>query len=228
MVYEHKTRLVLRRAERQGGAVLLLTLLFVAMFSGLGILAMRHTQAELRSAGTYVDSAQAELLAVAGIAMIATDIKTNWSKKDLNWSAEWSTYKDQFTAMEYEALSGDDDDDTDNTHEPRVELKFSPMFGGGAHDAGVLPDEQLTGVMQLGATSVLANAFVTTEMKHEMPILAPSEAGFSSSSDDNVTYSWYYFTTTNKAYFGSPETHKRSQGQAVARSRMVIGPLLAL
>ncbi len=205
-----------RAHRRQQGAVLLIVLLLVVLFSGLGVMAMRHTQAELRSAGAYLDGTQAALVAEAGIAMTGTDIKLNWNETR-DWpggTEDWPPYKRQF-----ELSAGT----TDN----ELQLTFSPMFGGVVNTAGTLPDDEFRGTRALAATSLLATARATTQLVHEQPIIAPTEAGFSNSQDDNITYSWYYFTARNVATYGSPLANVNDIGRAEAQSRMVIGPLLS-
>ena len=71
----------IRRGPRksEAGVIMLLVVLLVVMFTGLGLLAMRHTRGELRSGGAFRDSVQAESAAEAGILMVATDIRANWA-----------------------------------------------------------------------------------------------------------------------------------------------------
>ena len=63
------------RAEGQEGAILFIVMLLIIMFTGLGLLAMRHTRQELRSTGAYFDNMQAASLAESALAMAATDNK---------------------------------------------------------------------------------------------------------------------------------------------------------
>ena len=57
----------------QEGAILFVVMLLIIMFTGLGLLAMRHTRQELRSTGAYFDNMQAASLAESALAMAATD-----------------------------------------------------------------------------------------------------------------------------------------------------------
>jgi Tfp pilus assembly protein PilX len=61
----------------EAGYVLIIVLLLIIMFTGLGVLAMRHTRQELRSAGAYLDATQAADLVRGALALVATDLRTS-------------------------------------------------------------------------------------------------------------------------------------------------------
>jgi Tfp pilus assembly protein PilX len=89
-----------RKRGKEGGLVLLMVLLLVIMFTGLGLMAMRHTQGEIRSSGAYMDSLQASALAEGALAMAVTDIKENYSfykHENPPCGGAYSNYMAQFT-----------------------------------------------------------------------------------------------------------------------------------
>ncbi|MDD5306824.1 MAG: hypothetical protein PHU25_05835 [Deltaproteobacteria bacterium] len=199
------------RRERQDGAILLVVLLLVIMFTGLGLLAMRHTQFELRSAGSYLDSTQAASLAESAIAMVATDMRRNWD------IPPGDNYKTQFTT---------------STLQSGIHLRFSPKLDPGMdHDAGVIPDDELSGRTPLALTPTLSAAFADIAIEQRSPILAPPEKGFST-TNDNRNYDWYYFEMKSEASYGAPLTNAASalyaRGRAAALSRIMIGPITAI
>jgi hypothetical protein len=202
---------VQRRRERQEGAILLVVLLLVIMFTGLGLLAMRHTQFELRSASAYLDSTQAASLAESAIAMIATDMRRNWDLPPGN------NYKTQFAAA---------------TQQSGIQLHFSPALDPSlAYAAGVIPDDGLRGTTPLAETPTLASAFSDISLVQQAPVLAPPENGFSV-TNDNRNYDWYYFEVRSDASYGAPQGNAASdlyaRGRASALSRIMIGPITAI
>jgi hypothetical protein len=191
--------------------VLLVVLLLVIMFTGLGLLAMRHTQFELRSASSYLDSTQAASLAESAIAMVATDMRRNWDIPPGN------NYKTQFAAA---------------TVNSGLKLHFSPKLDPGMdHDAGVIPDNELSGKTPLALTPTLSGAFSDIALEQRSPILAPPENGFST-TNDNRNYDWYYFEVRSEASYGAPLTNATTalyaRGRASALSRIMIGPITAI
>lgn len=197
-----------RKRKRQRGAVLLMVLLLVVMFTGIGLLAIRHIRGEMRSAGAYRDSLQAAAIAEAAISLVATDMRLYW---DYTCAASGDNYSTQF-----HALSGS------NTG---LRLKFSPAFRANADcpdDPGLIPDVELSGGSGLAKTSFFSDSVAGVTITQDYPVEAPPPPGFS--DDENSKF--YYFNVESTATYGHKDTPSgMERGEAVARSRMLIGPL---
>lgn len=218
------------RPRQQSGLVLLTVLLLVIMFTGLGLLAMRHTTGELRSTGAYLDSTQAAAVAEAAISMVATDVRLNWDHPPGVAGGGCDTYLN-YRAQLNQNLGNSGSDAGVGTDNENIRLNFSPTFDVNcASAAGKLPDSRMSNGAPLAQTAALGNAFADVTVFHRQPILAPAtaRAGYTHSSDDNLTFDWYFFEVTSKAEYGALQSvSTRAKGEAIARSRMVIGPLLA-
>jgi Tfp pilus assembly protein PilX len=223
-----------RPCKKEEGMVLLMVLLLVVMFSGLGLLALRHTQAELRSSGAYMDSTQAAEAAEAAVMMVATDMRRNWrypnaSNKCLNYYTKFQQ------AVE------------NNTQED-IQIGFSDVFNTSddCSHIGGLPVSALNSSAPLaltgGSSGPSAHSLARVSLRQSAPRQAPPPPGFSS-DDEARTYGWYYFTVTSRAQYGygsaatASETDTDTQeseevvtvrGKAVVRSLMKIGPLDAV
>jgi Tfp pilus assembly protein PilX len=199
--------------KRQEGTVLLMVLLLVVMFTGIGLLAIRHIRGEMRAAGAYRDSVQAAAVAEAAIALAATDMRLYW---DYTCDTGGYNYYTQFLGF-----SG-----TTNG----LKLKFSPAFRGGAEcadDPGQVPDTELSGSASLAKTSLFSDSVSGVTIEQDYPINAPAPPGFSS-KQENQTYGFYYFNIQSSATYGHRNTPSGyEKGEAIARSRMLIGPILA-
>jgi hypothetical protein len=221
-----------RRRKGEEGAVLLMVVLLVVVFSGLGLMAMRYTRGELRSAGAYMDSAQAAAAAEAAILMVATDMRRNWRAS--NSEATCKNYYDQFQEKVQEAASNDDTVASD------FAVGFSDAFNqeGDCSHAGSVPFDFLRG--ETGAPLALtggpmASGFASVQLSQAEPQLAPPPPGFSS-DDESRTYEWYYFSVRSlaaygpHAEYGSETTPAPSvtRGHAEVRAEMKIGPIDAI
>ncbi|MCP4599357.1 MAG: hypothetical protein GY847_02280 [Proteobacteria bacterium] len=226
-----------RRHERQEGAVLLTVMLLVIMFTGLGLLAMRHTRGELRSAGAYLDSIQAAYLAEAAIAMAATDIRLYWDSGKCNVDDGARTYFSQLGLA---------------TDEPLL-LGFSPVFQGRLNNRdsltdednncltppGQLPDDFLSGIdiddlpVSLALTPRLSYPCASNvSITYELPVSGENDYGYSETRDSNQTYIDYYITIISEVEYGARGAidinSNYVRGKARARARMKIGPVLKL
>lgn len=203
--------------------MLLLILLLVIMFTGLGLIAMRHTQAELYAAGAYLDNVQARSLAETAIAMLVTDLKDNHARRcDDNKS---------YISLFYENTGG---------QEAVIDPRFSPVFQTNdpegsecKNEAGVIPDPQLRGddpddgeslyktVSALSYSVANVNVFIDGR-----PVEASPPAGFSNDRQ-NDTMGWYFFNLRSTARFGAPTNNSvyATDGSAVVRARVKIGPM---
>jgi hypothetical protein len=210
------------RAKEQSGIVLLTVLLLVIMFTGVGLMAMRHTQSELRSAGAYLDSTQAALAAEAGLALVATDMRLNFEDE----TDGCGSYVAQFTTATW----------ADTTLRSGGEKTFfSPDFMPSGSDctdygAGTVPLPSLSGAAALAETPVLSNATANVVIVQERPVLAAPPPGFSS-DEQGQSYDWYFFTVHSTASYGVPASGGVNpvyvRGNAAAEARVMIGPVLA-
>ncbi len=208
------------RAKEQSGIVLLTVLLLVVMFTGVGLMAMRHTQGELRSAGAYLDSTQAALAAEAGLAMVTTDMRLNFEDE----SEDCVSYAAQFNTATW--------DDT-AFRSGGEKTFFSPAFNPdcSTYPAGTVPLPELAGTSPLAQTPVLANATANVVIVQERPVLAGPPPGFSGDGQ-NQSYDWYYFSVHSTASYGVPSTSGGTlplyvRGNAEAEARVMIGPVIA-
>lgn len=202
-----------RKGSRgQQGTVMLMILLLVIMFTGLGLMAMRHTQGEVRAAGSYFDVIQAEALAISPCAFLATDLRANYDYPVAAIGlSSYPNYKEQF------ALNPNGGP-----------VAFSPALDGQNYDAGCLPNDQLSGTVPLADTPILGAANADVSINYGAPETAPAMAGYSHSNDEGTTYAFYYFTFTSRASFGGEGISSMDRGRAAARCRLWVGPLSAL
>ena len=212
-----------KRRKGEEGVILFMVILLVVMFSGLGILAMRHTQGELRSSNAYMDSTQAAAAAESAIMMMATDMRRNWR------------YPNQSSCLNYYARF---QEATANQLPAPITTAFSDVFNPGdaeCENIGYVPEAGFRGASPLAATGgPLNNGYASVSVSQAYPIVAPPPPGFSS-DDAARTYDWYYFTVTSQAAYGfgsdsvSPANNDGIiRGNAVVRSHMKIGPVDSL
>ena len=222
-----------RRRRRRGeeGVVLLMVILLVVMFSGLGLLAMRRVQGELRASGAYMDSTQASEAAETAVMMVATDMRRNW--RAANDPSKCENYYAQFHNA---LLSGNFDN---------IKTGFSDVFNHGddrpAESLGKLPVASLNGTAPTALTEgPLSHAYADVSLSQTAPQPAPPPPGFSA-DDQSRTYDWYYFTVTSQAHYGfggasrtvevdtegdtELEAITAIDGNAVVRVHMKIGPV---
>jgi hypothetical protein len=200
----------------QRGAVILVVMLLVIMFTGLGLLAMRHTRLELRSTGAYLDASQAAALADGALAIVATDLRL---------SSDY--YQFMFTNSEHDGMSVDG-----GMEEYEIpiseELQLTSGDAGPATD-GIIP--QLSGTLASNAElGAIYGTEAVTRVKHTIPALAPCPPGYSCNDEQN--YAWYYFLVNATAEFGprvasDPEHPLYESGRARARGRVMVGPIAA-
>jgi Tfp pilus assembly protein PilX len=205
-----------RAHQGERGTVLLVVILLVIMFTGLGLLAMRHTRLELRSTGAYLDSAQAGKLAEGGVALVATDLRL---------SSDY--YQFMFTSSDSESETTDA-----GTDEVQYTIPLSTMFQEG--DAGSSEDGTISYLSGTLATNTeqaaLYGVEADTKVTQSTPVLAPCPPGYSCIDDQN--YGWYYFTMNSTAVYGPPASLDGShplyeRGRARARGRVTVGPIAA-
>jgi hypothetical protein len=200
---------------------LLMVVLLILMFSGLGLLAMRHLQGELRSSGAYMDSTQAAAAAESAVMMVATDMRRNWrypndANKCLNY----------YSSFQKAMVTGQVND---------IQIGFSDVFNQDADCShiGHVPLSTLNGKAPLAVTGgPFSSGYADVELSQVAPEIAPPPPGFSN-DDEARTYAWYYFTVTGRAIYGNGEglTNPASpivRGSAVVRAHMKIGPVDAV
>ena len=217
-----------RRRRGEEGVILFMVIMLVVMFSGLGLLAMRHTQGELRSANAYMDSTQASAAAESAVMMVATDMRRNWTYPNL--SDKCLNYYSRFQQASYNSVISN------------IQTGFSDVFDtavSGCNFMGTVPFAGLNGTAALADTGgPLAAGYAAVKLTQDWPQMAPPPPGFSS-DDEARNYAWYYFTVTSQAAYGydfsgggSPVSLPVSdgiiRGNAVVRSHMKIGPVKTL
>ena len=221
--------------QGQEGAILFVVMLLIIMFTGLGLLAMRHTRQELRSTGAYFDNMQAASLAESALAMAATDIKL---------SSDF--YRAAFSSAEYSLLTAD------AGLEPDYEIPLNPEPGkreDGTHP--ILFDEVLGGYCAANVGTVPAcvhqlsypisgdtnfddmmGVWARTTIKQTTPKVGPCPPGYSCSDEQN--YGWYICTVDAASIYGQggnglsasvPSGFNYAQGRAQARGIMTVGPI---
>ncbi len=207
--------------RRQEGTIMLIVMLLVLMFTGLGLMAMRHTQGELRSAGAFLDASQGAFLAEMPIIMAATDMRLNNSVlcgDDVNYTAQ----------LRKQIVGGN----------PNMLLRFSPDFqidNSGdppaadtdcPADAGQVPGLQDE---PIAATPVLQNMRATASLSQGRLIQAAPPAGYSD-SESNSTVGWFYFRMRSTLIYGTGDEapgvdSSNTWGQTTARALVYIGPI---
>lgn len=201
------------RRHGQEGIVLLMVLLLVLMFTGLGLLAMRHTQGELRSAATFMDSIQATEAAQAAILMAAKDMTDNW---DANHPCD--NYRKRLWI------------DTPNGP---VHATFSNRFNtsGDCGAVGEMPDPGLAGTAPLAATSELSTNTARVTLEYSNIVPAPPPTGANASGKEGIEgMDWFYVTVTAIANYGPDPTlftnpNLVNEGRAVVTAHLKIGPV---
>jgi hypothetical protein len=205
-----------RRGE--AGYVLIIVLLLIIMFTGLGVLAMRHTQEELRSAGAYLDATQAGELVEGALALVATDLRS---------SSDYYEY--QYLASESEATADGGVDE--GSYE--IPLNEELFTGAGCNDAA---HPSCIAYLSTSSTDPAAGLYremgplygvdVMTSVTHREPEVGPCPPGFSCFDDQN--YGWYTFTVDATASYGSQNKSSSTLfelGRAVGKGRMTVGPI---
>jgi Tfp pilus assembly protein PilX len=197
--------------------VLIIVLLLIIMFTGFGVLAMRHTQAELRSSGAYLDATQAGDLVEGALALVATDLRS---------SSDYYEY--QYLAAEGSAAADGGVDDG------AYEI---PLNGGlfGGSDCGDTANPSCIAYLSTSADPAaglyremgeLYGVSVLTKVTHRQPEVGPCPPGFSCFDDQN--YGWYTFTVDATTSYGSSSKSSSTLfelGRAVGKGRMTVGPV---
>ncbi len=205
-----------KKREGQRGTVILVVMLLVIMFTGLGILAMRHTRLELRSTGAYMDATQAAVLADGALAIVTTDLRL---------SSDY--YQFMFANSEHDGMSLDGG--LEEYDIPLSEELQLTAGDAGPPTDGVIP--QLSGTLASNAeTGALYGVEADTHVKHTAPALGPCPPGYSCNDEQN--YAWYYFLMNASADYGprvagDPEHPLYESGRARARGRVMVGPIAA-
>ena len=209
-----------KRCEQQEGIVMLLILLLVLMFTGLGLMAMRHTRGELRTTGAYLDNLQAAALAEAAIIMTAADMRLYWDYGCKNLSDPDNPNNDIDYEYQYRNFySGS----------PDRQMSFSPAFQGGDPDnctagTGQLPDPRLNGQLPLAITESLSFPRASVTVTHK-----PYECAYvmeGDSGETDRTFDYYWITVEAEADYGEPSNAPLvSLGHAKARARMYLARL---
>jgi hypothetical protein len=210
-----------RRGE--AGYVLFIVLLLIIMFTGFGILAMRHTRAELRSSGSYLDATQAGDLVEGALALVATDLRS---------SSDYYQY--QFLSSDVAALSDAGPDDGVYQIPLNVDLFIGSECNDIAHPGCIAylststTSPTTTGLYRGDAAGMadLYGVDVMTTVTHKEPEVGPCPPGFSCFDDQN--YGWYTFTVDATASYGSPgksASNLFELGRAVGKGRMTVGPV---
>jgi hypothetical protein len=191
--------------------VLLMVMLLVILFTGLGLLAMRHTQGELRSAASYMDSTQATEAAEAAVMMAATDMKLNWEDNHTGDDYKFHLCDAPLAGGPTTGISS---------------VTFSDRYTGGDVDAGAMPDDELAGRVYLGVNGVIKTNFASVTLTYDAAENAPAPPGFSNDLDDQ-TFGWFYVNTTSTATYGpDPSEYPNApRGRAQVTSYMKIGPV---
>jgi len=218
----------------QDGTVLLVVLLLIIMFTGLGLLTMRHTRQELRSSGAYKDNTHAVNLAEAALAMMATDLKK---------SSDY--YLAQFSQTDFEDISADGGVLGTEYHIPLNETLFPEVTNGYCARNNTTGQEVPGCIHQLSwdaddngtagvdpwndgnalITGLFLDKAVTTVTQYP-PTVGPCPPGYS--CDDEQNYGWYIFNVQATAEYGGAYGEASSvyeKGRAMGRSRMTIGPV---
>jgi len=204
-----------RRRRGEDGYVLIIVLLLIIMFTGFGILAMRHTQAELRSSGAYLDATQAADLVEGALALVATDLRSSSDYYEYQYLASetGATADGGVDDGAYEIplnadlFSGSDCSDAAN---PSCIAYLSTVPGGGLY-------------REMGS---LYGVEVLTSVTHREPEVGPCPPGYSCFDEQN--YGWYTFTVDATTRYGSPgksDTTIFELGRAVGKGRMTVGPV---
>ncbi len=222
---------------------MLMVVLLVIMFTGLGMLAIRHTRGELRSAGAFMDSAQAAAAAETAVLMVATDMRKNWRRQNDRCPDNYYTAFQK--AIGDEALNPDnsDTDPDNNTSIDEITIGFSDSFNhnddncdhkGSVPVPGLVPKTNDEGVDlpasmygPLAATAwgadvngdpvsvgPLAAGFGEVHIRQGHPVIAPPPPGFSS-DEENRTYDWYYFSVRCDAMYGPAADLERDSRSGV-------------
>ncbi|MCU0663816.1 MAG: PilX N-terminal domain-containing pilus assembly protein [Myxococcota bacterium] len=209
-----------RTPTSQDGNVLVMVMLLVLLFSGLGVLVMRHMQGEMRSSLAYYDATQAGAAAEGAVAMVATDLMLNYDAP----AVAGQNYMDAFAANRETGLV-------------ELPLEFSSFFDtDDTYTAGELPDANLNGRFTDPATPVadtsvapaMASGTAQVQVVHMPRYPAPPPPGYSNDDASTSNTVFYYFEVRADARYG-PQLGRTApsvvEGYARARTRMMIGPL---
>lgn len=196
------------RRGGEAGYVLIIVLLLIVMFTGFGILALRHTRQELRASGAYIDATQAAELVRGALSLVATDLRSS------------SDYY-QFSFLSAENADGGVADESYEI--PLNEDLFTASACASSSHGGCIAYLSTPG---LYGPEALYGVDVETYVTHASPEVGPCPPGFSCFDDQN--YGWYTFRVGATAAYGA--TQKSSStlfelGRAEGEGRMTVGPI---
>lgn len=199
------------RRSAQQGTVLLVVIMLVVMFTGLGLLAMRHTHGEMRSAGAYADAQQAAALAESGLSILTTDIKLGFRAAEAGDDCDKDSYKvalDKWFA------------DSGNTGPARLPLSIELDRTCVSTAEKQIPDSRLSGTEPLGIAPALGGGYsdITLEILEE-PLRAAACPGFTNNTD---LIKNYRFEVRSRASFGPQHAGRIPKGRATARASFVL------
>ncbi len=215
----HQENKRVHRAHQEGG-ILLIVLLLVIMFTGFGLIAMRHTRAELRAAGYYLDNNQCAQVARTAAAMAATNLRLYMDE----------TCNDNESHHHYMST---------NIHNTGpFQMRFSPAFQWSNDcpvSAGNVPGPSgAVGSFQADGGLALTNVINTeprarVTMEHEKPLRAPPPPGFTDRCEDG-TYCFYDFTIVSRAQYGtlrsSTQKSQFTRSACVDKGQVRVGPIM--
>jgi len=229
-----------RRRTGEDGFVLLLVSLLIIVFGTLGILSLRHTRSDLRSATSYQDATQAGLLSESGIAITSADMALNWDFFPIAGGTGCRGYRWQFE--EFARLHPTLVPPTPSEQNP-LESQYTDLYSNQTCTSGVLDsngtqmpvdnpnsnvDAGLASASPLmgGATSNVRNRIIGIRD-------VPAPRDFSQPSDSNQTVGWYQIEMMVTASAGerldpsvtNPQDLQTVRGQARARALVKLGPV---
>jgi PilX N-terminal len=210
-----KSKIGIVRQKEQEGAALLIVVMLVVLFSGLGLLAVRNTGSEMRAASAFKDRIQAALLAETAIGMLATDLRLYWDFPNIssgcrNWKGQFAEYRD-------------------NGQTSDLMLNFSDVFvtDGSICEDNLVPHPNMNGG-SVAETAVLGGPTARVTIRHRMPVDTEAETGYSNEDSGNPTVRFYRFMTRIQATYGVDNSFGNAmfaRAQATARGEITVGPL---
>ncbi|NLN61365.1 MAG: hypothetical protein GX146_00600 [Myxococcales bacterium] len=208
-----------KHQPEQRGFALIIVVMLVMMFTGLGLLAMRHARQEMRTKGAYFDFSQAALLVESALAMAAADLRISSDYYEMEFS---------FGGNAMDSAPENVDIWTTRYAIPLNQENFAEAASvvdsvcGSAPTDGCVPllSSPFGGEQQFGAE------FYTT-VTYDAPVVGPCPPGYSCFEEQN--YGWYIFGVRATARYGPPSqylSHKFVEaGRASGYGQFTIGPI---
>ncbi|MBN2342675.1 MAG: hypothetical protein JXX29_16650 [Deltaproteobacteria bacterium] len=201
-----------RRGER--GFVLIIVLLLIIMISGLGLLAVRHTQQEARATGAYADSTQAVALVESGMAVAITDLR-----------AAPDYYRVMFSDPSAANVGAAND-----IWNAEIAIPLSGSFYSSGSTSACATGQPWSTVGCIGDLTNMDDgnyAAYRTVITYNLPLVGPCPPGYSCFDEQN--YGWYVFGVNVDAQFGTaPSFWDRRfvvNARAQGAGRVTIGPI---